>query len=66
MGILEPDETGELALTALYPGVSFDQVQENIGWSLKKAPRLADVALPTAKEFDLLRNKLDPKRLHIK
>ena len=47
MGILEPDETGELILT-------------------KKAPRLAEVALPTAVEIDLLRNKLDPKRLHIK
>ena len=66
MGILEPDETGELTLTALYPGVSFDDVQGNIGWALKKAPRLAEVALPTANEIDLLRNKLDPKRLHIK
>jgi len=66
MGLLEPDETGELTLTALYPGVSFDDVQGNIGWALKKAPRLAEVALPTANEIDLLRNKLDPKRLHIK
>ncbi|MDO8757069.1 MAG: CoA-transferase, partial [Elusimicrobiota bacterium] len=30
MGILEPDETGELTLTALYPGVTFEQVQENV------------------------------------
>jgi glutaconate CoA-transferase subunit B len=66
MGILEPDETGELILTALYPGVSFDDVQGNIGWTLKKAPRFAEVALPSAKEIDLLRNTLDPKRLHIK
>jgi glutaconate CoA-transferase subunit B len=66
MGILEPDETGELILTALYPGVSFDDVQGNIGWALKKAPRLAEVSLPTAAEIDLLRNKLDPKRLHIR
>lgn len=66
MGILEPDETGELTLTALYPGVTFEKVQENIGWALKKAPRLAEVALPTANEIDLLRNTLDPKRLHIK
>src|SRR3990167_3331475 len=36
MGILEPDDTGELTLTALYPGVSFEQVQENVGWPLKK------------------------------
>lgn len=66
MGILEPDETGELTLTALYPGVTFEQVQENVGWTLKKAARLNEVALPTAREIDLLRTKLDPKRLHIK
>ena len=66
MGILEPDDTGELTLTALYPGVSFEQVQENVGWALKKAPRLGEVALPTEKEIKLLREKLDPKRLHIK
>ncbi|MEQ1919419.1 MAG: CoA-transferase [Elusimicrobiota bacterium] len=66
MGILEPDDTGELTLTALYPGVTFEAVQENIGWALKKAVRLSDVALPTLKEIELLRTKLDPKRQHIK
>lgn len=66
MGILEPDATGELTLTALYPGVSFEQVQENVGWALKKAARLSEVSLPTLKEIDLLRTKLDPKRQHIK
>lgn len=66
MGILEPGEDGELALTALYPGVTFEQVQENVGWTLKKAARLGEVALPSAREIDLLRNTLDPKRQHIK
>lgn len=66
MGILEPDATGELTLTALYPGVTFAQVQENVGWTLKQAARLNEVALPTGREIELLRTKLDPKRLHIK
>ena len=66
MGILEPDDTGELTLTALYPGVTFEQVQENVGWALKQTPRLSEVALPTNQEIELLRTKLDPKRLHIK
>ena len=66
MGILEPDDTGELVLTALYPGVTFEKVQENVGWALRKAPRLNEVALPTENEIELLRVKLDPKRLHIK
>ncbi len=66
MGILEPNETGEMTLTALYPGVTFEAVQENVGWALKKAAHLSEVSLPTLKEIDLLRTKLDPKRQHIK
>ena len=66
MGILEPDDAGEMALTAIYPGVAFTQVQENVGWPLKQKARLAEVSLPTKNEIDLLRTKLDPKRLHIK
>jgi glutaconate CoA-transferase subunit B len=66
MGILQPDDTGEMVLTALYPGVTFEQVQAAVGWTLKQAPKLAEVSLPTAQEISLLREKLDPKRLHIK
>lgn len=66
MGILEPDAAGEMVLTALYPGVTAEQVQANVGWTLKKPDALYAVALPTKREIDLLRNTLDPKRLHIK
>src|SRR3954468_2794090 len=31
MGVLEPDASGELVLTALYPGVTFEQVQAGVG-----------------------------------
>jgi glutaconate CoA-transferase subunit B len=66
MGILEPDETGELTLTSSYPNVTFEQIQENVGWKLKRKNILLPVALPMKHEIDLLRSKLDPKRLHIK
>ncbi|MBI5629722.1 MAG: CoA-transferase subunit beta [Elusimicrobia bacterium] len=67
MAILEPDEnTGELLLTALYPGISFAQVQENVGWKLSAQPSLGKIDLPTPQELSLLREKLDPQRLHIK
>lgn len=66
MGILEPDETGEMVLTSLYPGVTSEKVQENIGWKLKQRAPLAPVDPPRRNEIDLLRNKLDPKRQHIK
>lgn len=67
MGILEPDEkTGELVLTALYPGVTLEQVKANVGWPLKAQEPLRSVELPTQHEISLLREKLDPKKLHIK
>ena len=66
MGILEPDATGELILTSIYPNVTFEQIQENVGWKLKQNNHLSPVELPMKHEIDLLRTKLDPKRLHIK
>ena len=67
MGILEPDaKTGELTLTALYPGVTKEQVQENLGWKLAAREPLQDVDLPHDREIQLLREKLDPKKIHIK
>jgi glutaconate CoA-transferase subunit B len=66
MGILEPGADGELVLTSLYPNVTVAQVQENVGWKLKVAAQLEPSPLPSKHEIDLLRTKLDPKRLHIK
>lgn len=68
MGTLEPDPSGsgELLLASLYPGVTFEQVQANVGWPLRKLDALKAVDLPTSTEISLLREKLDPQRLHIK
>src|SRR5512136_3065548 len=40
IGILEPDENGELMLTALHPGKTADEAKANTGWDLKVAPNL--------------------------
>ena len=32
LGILEPDQNGELVLTALHPGIQLEQASENTGW----------------------------------
>lgn len=66
MGVLEPDASGEMVLAALYPGVAFEQVQENVGWKLKRKNELLPVAPPHARDIELLRTQLDPHRLHIK
>ena len=67
--LFRPDPVGadgELTLTSVYPNVTFEQVQENVGWKLKRADVMKPVALPMKHEISLLREKLDPKRLHIK
>lgn len=65
-GILENDpETGEMILTALYPGVTVDEVKANVGWPLKTRGQLDLVAPPTERELYLLREVLDPKKLFL-
>lgn len=66
-GILEPDEaTGELCLTAIYPDLTVDELRGSVGWPLVIREPLRSVDLPTPEEITLLREKLDPKRLHIR
>lgn len=64
-GILEPDESGELVLTQLYPGVTLEQVRGSVGWPLRAREPLGRCAAPTARGIDLLRSQLDPKRLFL-
>lgn len=64
-GVLERDETGEMVLTGLYPGVTADEVKAGVGWPLKVRDRLDQLTPPSEKELDLLRNVLDPKKLYL-
>jgi glutaconate CoA-transferase, subunit B len=65
-GILEIDPaTGEMILTALYPGVTVDEVKANVGWPLKVRDELGLIAPPTERELQLLREVLDPKKLYL-
>ncbi len=65
-GILESDPaTGEMVLTAIYPGVTVDDVKANVGWPLEVRATLPVVAPPTAEELRLLRDVLDPRKLFL-
>jgi glutaconate CoA-transferase subunit B len=66
LGILEPDENGELTLTALHPGVEIDQVRANTGWDLKAAAELKRTQSPTDEELRILRQELDPEGIYLK
>jgi glutaconate CoA-transferase subunit B len=65
--ILESDSvSGELVLSALYPGVESSEVSKGIGWQLRTKSRLDQVDPPSHRELYLLRQVLDPKRLYLK
>ncbi len=66
IGYLEPDETGELILTALHPGKTVEMARQNTGWDLKVAPRLRSTEPVTETELRILRQELDPAGIYLK
>ena len=66
LAILEPDESGELVLTALHPGITVDQVRENTGWELKTHATIRITEPPTVEELRILHEELDPQGIHLK
>lgn len=65
LGIMEPDEEGELVLTALHPGVTQEEAKSNTGWDLKIVPDLLVTKPPTSKELRILREDLDPDSIYL-
>jgi glutaconate CoA-transferase subunit B len=66
-GILEADpDTGELVLTALYPGTTTDEVRAAVGWPLHCREALGEVEPPGEEELRLLRDVLDPRGLYLR
>lgn len=66
LGILQPDESGELVLTALHPGATLEQAQANTGWPLRAAAQVQITEPPTAEELRILREELDPQGIYLK
>ena len=66
LGLLEPDDTGELILTALHPGATVEQARENTGWELAVSKELRATPAPTDTELRILREELDPLGIYLK
>ena len=64
LGILEPDETGELILTRIHPGIDPEQARQSTGWTLRVSDDLQTTAAVTEEELRLLR-ELDPQRIYL-
>jgi glutaconate CoA-transferase subunit B len=58
------EETGEMTLLTLHPGVSLEDVRANTGWDPKISKELGETALPTEEELRLIRTELDPGGVH--
>lgn len=66
LGVMEPDEGGELVLTALHPGATLEQARQNTGWALKANDPLPVTEPPTDAELQILRRELDPEGIYLK
>lgn len=58
------DETGEMTLTSLHPGVTMDDIRENTSWEMKVADDVSETPAPTAEELRLIREELDPEGIY--
>jgi glutaconate CoA-transferase subunit B len=61
----DPERDGELVLTALYPGVSIEQVRADVGWELRVREPLGVVEVPSDEVLRVLRAELDPERRYL-
>lgn len=66
IGMMEPDESGEMILTALHPGKTVEEAKANTGWDLRIAEQVKVTAPITKKELKILHEELDPTGIYLK
>ena len=54
----------EMQLSELYPGITADDVQGEVGWPLRRAAKLGETAAPTHAELHLIRDEVDPQGMY--
>jgi acyl CoA:acetate/3-ketoacid CoA transferase beta subunit len=59
------EETKEMSLLSVHPGVTREQVQENTSFDLHVGSDVAVTEEPTREELRLLREEIDPARIVI-
>ena len=56
LAMFEPDpETKEMTVVSIHPGVTREQIQENSGWKIAFAAKVAETPPPTSRELEVLR-----------
>ncbi|HEX2928588.1 MAG TPA: CoA-transferase [Candidatus Binatia bacterium] len=65
MGVLNfANPEREMQLSALYPGVTSDKVQAEVGWPLRVADKIDEIAAPSEEELRLIREEIDPNGMY--
>jgi glutaconate CoA-transferase subunit B len=54
------EETGEMTLLTLHPGVSMDEVRSSMGWEPLVSETVGQTPPPSGEELRLIRTELDP------
>lgn len=55
---------GEMTLSAIYPGFSKAEIEDEISWPLQIADDLGTALPPSEEELDIIRNELDPEGIY--
>ena len=54
----------EMQLSDLYPGVTVNDVQAEVGWPLRLAQMIEEIIAPTSGELHLIRDEVDPHAMY--
>jgi glutaconate CoA-transferase subunit B len=65
LGIMTPNDRGELMLTSIHPDVEVQTIKENTGWDLLVADHLQVTEPPSAEEIRILHEELDPDGIYL-
>lgn len=67
MGVYRFDEeTREMVLASIHPGITVDTVRQNTGWDLEVAKDLTETPPPTPEEIRIIRQELDPQGIFLR
>jgi len=60
------DDTHEMVLSEIHPGVSVDELKENIAWDVRISDKIKMTANPSEEELRIIRENLDPDRIYLR
>jgi glutaconate CoA-transferase subunit B len=64
LGVYQFDESGEMFLASLHPGVTVDDVRANCAWDMPIADGVVETPAPSSEELRLIREDLDPEGIY--